>query len=190
MDDIKTNNNTDNNTDNNNNPNTPSIPNLNNVTDPDLIKLHQMTEDERLWFFIDDIIPTDKNDTEIIVIDEEADDGTPQFVLSPKSLEIFETIANAPNHAMSYYPNMIKYFQDIKELYNTIVIPDRNPYWVTQPIQNINPQALQMLIDIHAGNCQGYLSKNPVPNSVPYRLIYGDNTHEHDFVGIVYMYTK
>ena len=188
---MEDNKNTTNNNTNDNTTNTPHLPNTNNNTDPDLIKLHQLPEEEQLWFFLDDIVPTDTNDTEIIIIDDGVDDNNiPQFVLGPKSLEIFETIANEPNHAMSYYPNMIKYFQDIIHLYNTIVIPDRNPYWVTHPIQNISPQMLQMLIDIHSGNSKGFLSRKPVPNSIPYRLIYGDNTHKHDFVGIVYMYTK
>lgn len=170
---------------------TPSSTQPATSSDPDLDALHAMSEEDQLWFFIDDVVPTDTKDTEVIVCEDGiTENGMPMMTLAPKSMEIFEEIANVPNHAASMYPNMTKYFADIIRLYNTVVRADVNPYWSTELIEPANQLTVQILIAIQIGGCRGFLSKTPKQNSVPVRLIYGDSSHKHDFVGIVYLYVN
>lgn len=161
------------------------------ASDPDLDNLHAMSDDDQLWFFIDDVVPTDGKDTEVIICEDGVSDcGIPLMTLAPKSMEIFEEIANIPNHAASMYPNMVKYFTDIIRLYNDVVRQDVNPYWSTEIIDSTSQLSLQLLLAIQTGGCRGFLSRNPKQNSIPVRLHYGDNSHKHDFVGIVYLYAQ
>lgn len=158
------------------------------TSDPDLDALHAMSDDDQLWFFIDDVVPTTNKDTEVIICEDGVSpQGVPMLTLAPHSMEIFEEIANIPNHAASMYPNMVKYFSDIIRLYNTVVRQDINPYWSTEIMEPSSPTAIQILIGIQSGY-KGYLSLTPKQNSIPVRLHYGDNSHKHDFVGIVYLY--
>lgn len=169
--------------------NTDTSNTANATVDPDIAALHAMSDDDQLWYFIDDVVPTDTKDTEVIICEDGiTDSGFPMLTLGAKSMEIFEEIANIPNHAVGMYPNMVKYFSDIIRLYNDVVRQDINPYWAAEAIQPATPQIVQMLIGIQTGGCRGFLSRTPKKNSVPFRLYYGDNSHKHDFVGIVYLY--
>lgn len=159
--------------------------------DPDVAKLRSLSQQEQLWFFIDDVVPTATSDTEVTIIENGVTDtGFPMLTLAPKSLEIFEEIANTPQDAAQYYPTMVKYFADIKRLYDVIIRQDINPYWSTELVQPATPMTIQMLLGIQQGACQGFLSLEPKPDSIPFRLMFGELSHKHDFVGIVYLYVK
>ena len=161
------------------------------ATDPDIAKLHSLSEQEQLWFFIDDVVPTPQKDTEVTIIENGiTDTGFPLLTLAPKSMEIFEEIANIPAQAAKNYPKMVKYFNDIKHLYDNIVRQDINPYWSTEVLEPATPASIQMLLGIHQNALQGFLSLTPKPNSIPFRLMFGEESHKHDFVGIVYLYVK
>ena len=161
------------------------------AVDPDVAKLRSLPQQEQLWFFIDDVVPTDKTDTEVTIIENGVTDpGFPMLTLAPKSLEIFEEIANTPQDAAQYYPTMVKYFADIKRLYDIIIRQDINPYWSTELVQPATPMTIQMLLGIQQGACRGFLSLEPKPDSIPFRLMFGELSHKHDFVGIVYLYVK
>lgn len=161
------------------------------TVDPDIAKLHSLSEQEQLWFFIDDVVPTPQKDTEVTIIENGmTDTGFPLLTLAPKSMEIFEEIANIPAQAAKNYPKMVKYFNDIKHLYDDIVRQDINPYWSTEVLEPATPASIQMLLGIHQNALQGFLSLTPKPNSIPFRLMFGEESHKHDFVGIVYLYVK
>lgn len=103
--------------------------NTTSAIDTDIAKLHSLSEQEQLWFFIDDVVPTPQKDTEVTIIENGmTDTGFPLLTLAPKSMEIFEEIANIPTQAAKNYPKMVKYFNDIKHLYDDIVRQDINPY--------------------------------------------------------------
>lgn len=165
--------------------------NTTSTIDPDIAKLHSLSEQEQLWFFIDDVVPTPQKDTEVTIIENGmTDTGFPLLTLAPKSMEIFEEIANIPAQAAKNYPKMVKYFNDIKHLYDDIVRQDINPYWSTEVLEPATPASIQMLLGIHQNALQGFLSLTPKPNSIPFRLVFGEESHKHDFVGIVYLYVK
>lgn len=145
-----------------------------------------LSDQEKLWFFIDDMVPTDTTDTAIIPYQD--DSGA--ITILPKSMDIFEEIANAPNHAAKLYPNMIPYFPEILRLYNTVVEEDNNPYWHCEPVLPNNTQTASILLALNHPNYEGFLSRTPKQGSIPCRLHYGDTSHTHDFVGMVYMYVK
>lgn len=161
------------------------------TVDPDIVKLHSLSEQEQLWFFIDDVVPTPQKDTEVTIIENGiTDTGFPLLTLAPKSMEIFEEIANLPAQAAKSYPKMVKYFNDIKHLYDNVVRQDINPYWSTEVLEPATPTSIQMLLGIHQNALQGFLSLTPKPNSIPFRLMFGEESHKHDFVGIAYLYVK
>lgn len=158
--------------------------------DPEVAALRAKPLDEQLWFFIDDVIPTAKADTEVILCETGVvKNNMPEFTLVPKSMEIFEEISNMPNHAASSYPHMVKYFQDILHLYNDYVRQDVNPYWECIPLSVPAPALLAIFVSLKQGN-QAFLSLQPRKGALPFRLIYGDSSHKHDFVGIVYLYVQ
>lgn len=158
--------------------------------DPEVAALRAKPLDEQLWFFIDDVIPTAKADTEVILCETGVvKNNMPEFTLVPKSMEIFEEISNMPNHAASSYPHMVKYFQDILHLYNDYVRQDVNPYWECVPLSVPAPALLAIFVSLKQGN-QAFLSLQPRKGALPFRLIYGDSSHKHDFVGIVYLYVQ
>lgn len=158
--------------------------------DPEVDALRAKPLDEQLWFFIDDVIPTAKADTEVILCETGVvKNNMPEFTLVPKSMEIFEEISNMPNHAASSYPHMVKYFQDILHLYNDYVRQDVNPYWECVPLSVPAPALLAIFVSLKQGN-QAFLSLQPRKGALPFRLIYGDSSHKHDFVGIVYLYVQ
>lgn len=158
--------------------------------DPEVAALRAKPLDEQLWFFIDDVIPTAKADTEVILCETGVvKNNMPEFTLIPKSMEIFEEISNMPNHAASSYPHMVKYFQDILHLYNDYVRQDVNPYWECVPLSVPAPALLAIFVSLKQGN-QAFLSLQPRKGALPFRLIYGDSSHKHDFVGIVYLYVQ
>lgn len=158
--------------------------------DPEVAALRAKPLDEQLWFFIDDVIPTAKADTEVILCETGVvKNNMPEFTLVPKSMEIFEEISNMPNHAASSYPHMVKYFQDILHLYNNYVRQDVNPYWECIPLSVPAPALLAIFVSLKQGN-QAFLSLQPRKGALPFRLIYGDSSHKHDFVGIVYLYVQ
>ena len=158
--------------------------------DPEVAALRAKPLDEQLWFFIDDVIPTAKADTEVILCETGVvKNNMPEFTFVPKSMEIFEEISNMPNHAASSYPHMVKYFQDILHLYNDYVRQDVNPYWECVPLSVPAPALLAIFVSLKQGN-QAFLSLQPRKGALPFRLIYGDSSHKHDFVGIVYLYVQ
>ena len=158
--------------------------------DPEVAALRAKPLDEQLWFFIDDVIPTAKADTEVILCETGVvKNNMPEFTLVPKSMEIFEEISNMPNHAASSYPHMVKYFQDILHLYNDYVRQDVNPYWECVPLSVPAPALLAIFVSLKQGN-QAFLSLQPRKGALPFRLIYGDSSHKHDFVSIVYLYVQ
>lgn len=158
--------------------------------DPEVAALRAKPLDEQLWFFIDDVIPTAKADTEVILCETGVvKNNMPEFTLVPKSMEIFEEISNMPNHAASSYPHMVKYFQEILHLYNNYVRQDVNPYWECVPLSVPAPALLAIFVSLKQGN-QAFLSLQPRKGALPFRLIYGDSSHKHDFVGIVYLYVQ
>lgn len=159
------------------------------TTDPDVIALRALSPAERLYYFLDDIVPKKDNDSAVIVTNCDPDDNHGfGFTLIPNSVEIFEQIANMPNHAASMYPDMTKYFDDIIWLYNHEYSADNNPCWYFRPLNVIPLSATANFIAAHAGKLKTFISLEPKKNSIPYRLCYGDNRHENDFVGIVYLY--
>lgn len=158
--------------------------------DPEVAALRAKPLDEQLWFFIDDVIPTAKADTEVILCETGVvKNNMPEFTLVPKSMEIFEEISNMPNHAASSYPHMVKYFQDILHLYNDYVRQDVNPYWECVPLSVPAPALLAIFVSLKQGH-QAFLSLQPRKGALPFRLIYGDSSHKHDFVGLVYLYVQ
>lgn len=159
------------------------------TTDPDVIKLRSLPPAERLYYFLDDIVPKKDNDSSVIVTHSDPSDrnGFP-FTIIPKSIEIFEQIANMPNHAAPMYPNMTKYFDDILWLYQTEYYAHINPYWSFTPIGSIPRFATPNFMAACAGTRKAFISIEPKKNSIPYRLCYGDDRHQNDFVGIVYLY--
>ena len=159
------------------------------TTDHDVIALRALSPAERLYYFLDDIVPKKDNDSAVIVTNCDPDDNHGfGFTLIPNSVEIFEQIANMPNHAASMYPDMTKYFDDIIWLYNHEYSADNNPCWYFRPLNVIPLSATANFIAAHAGKLKTFISLEPKKNSIPYRLCYGDNRHENDFVGIVYLY--
>lgn len=157
-------------------------------SDPEMDAFLKLDDQEKLWFFIDDMVPTENHDTEVIPYqDGSFINGHPSIRLIPKSMDIFEEIAMAPNHAASSYPELTKYFSEIIRLYNTIVKEDVNPYWRCEPIQVATPQTVAILLALANNQYRGLLSRKPKPDSIPCRLHYGDDSHKHDFVGIVYL---
>ena len=159
------------------------------TTDPDVLALRALSPAERLYYFLDDIVPKKDNDSAVIVTNCDPDDNHGfGFTLIPNSVEIFEQIANMPNHAASMYPDMTKYFDDIIWLYNHEYNADNNPCWYFRPLNVIPLSATANFIAAHAGKLKTFISLEPKKNSIPYRLCYGDNRHENDFVGIVYLY--
>lgn len=161
------------------------------MIDQDVLNLRAKPLDEQLWFFIDDVVPKQGEDTEVVLINEGmTGNGIPAFGFAPKSMEIFEEIANIPNHVATSYPSLVKYFADIIRLYNDYVKQDINPFWSIQPLQPNAPAFMNILLGMERFGHQGFLSLDPKPQSVPVRLIYGDISHKHDFVGIVYLYVN
>ena len=161
------------------------------MVDQDVLDLRAKPLDEQLWFFIDDVVPTNGKDTEIILGHDGFDEnGIPTFNFVPKSMEIFEEIANIPNHVATSYPTMVKYFADIIRLYNDYVKQDINPFWSIRPLQPDSPAIASIIFAIEQFGKKGFLSLEPKPQSIPCRLLYGDSSHKHDFVGIVYMYAQ
>ena len=159
------------------------------TTDPDVLALRALSPAERLYYFLDDIVPKKDNDSAVIVTNCDLDDNHGfGFTLIPNSVEIFEQIANMPNHAASMYPDMTKYFDDIIWLYNHEYSADNNPCWYFKPLTVIPLSATANFIAAHAGKLKTFVSLEPKQNSIPYRLCYGDNRHQNDFVGIVYLY--
>ena len=159
------------------------------TTDPDVLALRALSPAERLYYFLDDIVPKKDNDSAVIVTNCDPDDNHGfGFTLIPNSVEIFEQISNMPNHAASMYPDMTKYFDDIIWLYNHEYSPNNNPYWDFKPLTVIPLSATANFIAAHAGKLKTFISLEPKQNSIPYRLCYGDNRHQNDFVGIVYLY--
>lgn len=160
-----------------------------NTTDKDLLTLKQLPKDEWLWYFIDDVIPTPQKDTEILLTDQGTDDnGMPMFTMIPKSLEILEMVRNAPNHAAHYYPGIVKFFPIIQDLYNNVIIDEINPYWAAAPIHPPDFNTLHTIFTMFVTGKHAYLSLTPTSDSIPCRLIYGDLSHKHDYVGIVHMH--
>lgn len=158
--------------------------------DPEVLALRNKPLHEQLWFFIDDVIPTSIRDTELILCEIGASSGNmPAFTFMPKSLDIFEEIANIPHHSLTKYPSMAKYFGDIINLYNNYVKPDINPYWSIEPI-GIPAQIMTGLYVAVKNGQQAVISLTPKQGSLPFRLTYGDDSHTHDYVGIVYVCLK
>ena len=158
-------------------------------TDPDVLSLRNMSHDDQLYFFLDDIVPSATKDSRVIIADDiESENSNIPFIAIPQSIEIFEQIANMPNHAASMYPDMTKYFYDIIWLYNNVYSNKNNPYWSLTPVYNVPMQATQNFIAARMGKIKAFISLDAKKNSIPYRLIYGDNSHKHDFVGVVYLY--
>lgn len=158
--------------------------------DPEVAALRQKPLDEQLWFFIDDVIPTDTHDTELVLCETGLiKNGIPEFQLIPKSIEIFEEIGNIPNHVAPSYPHMVKYFPDILNLYNNYVKQDINPYWECVPLGIPAPAMVHLFLALKSGH-QAFISQKPKQGSLPFRLIYGDLSHKHDFVGVVYLYIQ
>lgn len=163
----------------------------NQAIDQDVLDLRKLPPEDQLWFFLDDVVPTDTRDAEIVTWEDDIDpNGTTHISLTAKSIEIFEEIANIPNHAVSKYPDMVKYFPDIIRLYNTVVKENVNPYWEANMVHPINPMAIGMLLGLQNGQLRGFLTRKPKPNAhnIPIWLTYGDESHKHDFVGMVYLY--
>lgn len=159
------------------------------TTDPDVLALRNMSHDDQLYFFLDDIVPSATKDSRVIITDDiESENSNIPFIAIPQSIEIFEQIANMPNHAASMYPDMTKYFYDIIWLYNNVYSNKNNPYWSLTPVYNVPMQATQNFIAARMGKIKAFISLDAKKNSIPYRLIYGDNSHKHDFVGVVYLY--
>ena len=159
------------------------------TTDPDVIKLRSLPPAERLYYFLDDIVPKKDNDSSVIVTNSDPNERNGfEFTIIPKSIEIFEQIANMPNHAALMYPNMVKYFDDILWLYQNEYYARHNPYWSFTPIGSIPILATPNFMAAYAGTRKAFISIEPKKNSIPYRLCYGDNRHQNDFVGIVYLY--
>jgi hypothetical protein len=159
------------------------------TTDPDVLSLRNMSHDDQLYFFLDDIVPSATKDSRVIIADDiESENSNIPFIAIPQSIEIFEQIANMPNHAASMYPDMTKYFYDIIWLYNNVYSNKNNPYWSLTPVYNVPMQATQNFIAARMGKIKAFISLDAKKNSIPYRLIYGDNSHKHDFVGVVYLY--
>lgn len=159
------------------------------TTDPDVLALRNMSHDDQLYFFLDDIVPSATKDSRVIIADDiESENSNIPFIAIPQSIEIFEQIANMPNHAASMYPDMTKYFYDIIWLYNNVYSNKNNPYWSLTPVYNVPMQATQNFIAARMGKIKAFISLDTKKNSIPYRLIYGDNSHKHDFVGVVYLY--
>ena len=157
--------------------------------DPDITALRNLPEDEQLWFFIDDIVPRPGKDTEVIVIEDgPTDEGIPCFTLYPQSLNILDEIANVTDDVKGTYSELVKYFPDIIRLYHTFIKPDISPYWAVELLEPATPSALQTLMSIQLAGLKGYLSLTAKPDATPCRLLYGDESHKHDFVGIVYLY--
>lgn len=158
-------------------------------TDPDVLSLRNMSHDDQLYFFLDDIVPSTTKDSRVIIADDiESENSNIPFIAIPQSIEIFEQIANMPNHAASMYPDMTKYFYDIIWLYNNVYSNKNNPYWSLTPVYNVPMQATQNFIAARMEKIKAFISLDAKKNSIPYRLIYGDNSHKHDFVGVVYLY--
>lgn len=161
------------------------------TTDPDVLALRNMSHDDQLYFFLDDIVPSATKDSRVIIADDiESENSNIPFIAIPQSIEIFEQIANMPNHAASMYSDMTKYFYDIIWLYNNVYSNKNNPYWSLTPVYNVPMQATQNFIAARMGKIKAFISLDAKKNSIPYRLIYGDNSHKHDFVGVVYLYFK
>lgn len=150
--------------------------------------LQKLPLDEQLWFLIDDVIPQPNHPTEVVIYDMGINQsGTgPAIELFPKSMEIFDEIVNAPNHAMQKYPSMVPYFSTISNLESTYIKRDINPYWEAFPISI--PTGI--MVTLHIGVTKGarlFLHREPAPGRLPFRLCYGDDSHKHDFVGICYL---
>ena len=162
----------------------------NNTTNTTLApdELQKLPLQQQLWYFIDDVIPTDDKSTEVVCYDMGFNENEQTILteLFPKSMEIFDEISYAPAHAQSKYPDMVPYFPIIQTLDNTFVSRNINPIWEATPMGIPQP----VLTSIFLSNRNGqklYLHRNPVQGGLPFRLIYGDFSHEHDFVGIVYL---
>ena len=160
-----------------------------NIQDKDLLALQQLPQDEWLWYFIDDVVPTPQKDTEILLSDQGVDDdGMPVFTMIPKSLEILDMINDAPAHAAQYYPEIVKFFPIIQNLHKNVIVDGINPYWAAAPINPPDFNTIQTIFTMFLTGRHAYLSLIPKPNSIPCRLIYGDSSHKHDYVGIVFMH--
>lgn len=159
------------------------------TTDPDVINLRSKTPIEQLYFFLDDIVPKQNQDSSVLIMKKQMDNSNEiEFAPIPDSIEIFEQIANMPNHAAKMYPNMIKYFHDIIWLYNNVYSPKNNPYWEFKPLFEIPMETIPNFILAHEGKIKTFISLESKENSIPFRLFYGDSSHKNDFVGVVYIY--
>lgn len=158
--------------------------------DPDVTALHALNEQDQMWYFLDDLVPNDKTDTEVLISTSGmCDSGLGNFMITPNSIEIFEQIANMPHHVSQRYPEMVKFFPDIIRLYKDLYQEDMNPYWDIQPLANISMSMIPYFTEVMQHKLKAYLTRK-TNQGIPYRLIYGDDSHKHDYVGVVYLTFK
>lgn len=148
-----------------------------------------MSPAEKACALLDDIIPTDTTDTQVIV---RVNATNPKIInIMPQSLLVLNAIANDPSLIATTYPELDQFADDIFDLYDTHVIDTEGycPHWQISAHDPNDKRLIQLMTNICNNNGVAYLSRTQKPDSVFFWLYAGMPDHQKDYVGPVYLYT-